>query len=178
MFQVIPLRSLKHNANIQTHDIFPFDRIRIDCVERVIHHDYTISPESCQGILRPWSMHRGQSDHLMVLQGERLVELYCPSKKQSVCFRLTPNKIFKGETLLYEGAYILSWPPEIFHRIVTKKGGSISVNFTTYTTDINFENNFGVYDVNTTTGSFMLIRSSVSNNPGKFVEKCDAPISE
>lgn len=123
-------------------------------------------------------MHRGQSDHLMVLQGERLVELYCSSKNTLVRFRLTPNEIFKEETLLYEGAYILSWPPEIFHRIVTVRGGSISVNFVTYISDVNFEHNFGVYDVNTTNGSFMLIRSSVSNNPGKLVEKCDEPISE
>ena len=80
--------------------------------------------------------------------------------------------------MLYEGAYILSWPPHIFHRIVTTQGGSISINFVTYTADVNFENNFGVYDVNTTTGDSILIKSSVSNNPGKFVKDCNDPISE
>ena len=44
-------------------------------------------------------MHPGQDDNLMVLQGERYIDIYEPTTMKSSSFIVSPDKIYKNDKL-------------------------------------------------------------------------------
>jgi hypothetical protein len=60
---------------------------------------------------------------------------------------------------------MIVWPAGIFHRIVSGKDGSISVNFSTRTKEFNIEDNFNIYDLDVETGNSRLIREGIDDQP-------------
>lgn len=75
-------------------------------------------------------MHPGQDDNLMVLQGTRYVDIYCPIRKETASFVVTPDKVYKNNKLYYDQPAMFLWPAGVFHRI-SGSDGSISVNLAT-----------------------------------------------
>jgi hypothetical protein len=55
-------------------EIIPSDIPKIDGIDRVTHAANSIFPGPIDDVKRPWYMHPGQDDHLMVLQGTRYVD--------------------------------------------------------------------------------------------------------
>ena len=75
----------------------------------------------------------------MVLQGERFVDIYCPTQKRLASFQ--------GVLYCNQPAMVV-WPAGIFHRIISGSEGSISINFATRNKLFNLKDNFNIYDLN------------------------------
>ena len=91
MYRLIPLRTLRRTAGVIFDEVVPSDIPKIDGIDRVIHKANGISPGPCDGVNRPWYMHTGQDDNLLVLQGELFVDIYCPMRKKKESFIITPD---------------------------------------------------------------------------------------
>jgi hypothetical protein len=100
-----------------------------------------------------------------VLQGERFVDIFCPNKKKLSSFIITPDKIYKNDKLYHDSPAMIVWPAGIFHRIVSGKDGSISVNFSTRTKEFSLDDNFNIYDLDISTGNSRLIREGIDDQP-------------
>jgi hypothetical protein len=127
-------------------------------VDRVIHDSHAISPGKVGEIERPWYMHPWQSDNLVVLYGERHIDLYSVSHGKIESFVVTPTKIYKNGKLICDYPAILTWPPHVFHRVVSKEKGSASINFAFRTKDCNMRRNFDIYDLDIKSGKYKVIR--------------------
>lgn len=140
-------------------DAFPMEVIPgIDAIDRVLHQGSAHSPSSVGAVDRPWYMHLYQEDHLMVLFGTRFIELYSVAHGKVECFKITPHEIHLNNKLLYDGGAILVWPRHVFHRIVSGAEGSASINFASHCEGFDLNTNFNIYDLNTNTGEYRVIR--------------------
>ena len=114
---------------------------------------------------RPWYMHTGQDDNLMVLQGTRYIDIYCPEREEKASFIVSPDKVYKNDKLYYDGPAMIVWPSGIFHRIISGHEGSISINFSTRTEEFNLDDNFNIYSLNTNTGDYRVIKDGSEDQP-------------
>ena len=81
LYRLIPLRILRRTSGVKFDEIVPSDiPNKISGIDRVIHKENSISPgpvkDSVPSCNRPWYMHKGQDDNLMVLQGTRYVDIF------------------------------------------------------------------------------------------------------
>jgi len=169
MYRLIPLRLLRRTSGVKFDEMVPSDIPKIDGIDRVIHAPNSISPgpveESTPPCNRPWYMHPGQDDNLMVLQGTRYIDIYCPKKKEKASFIVTPDKVYKNDKLYYDGPAMIVWPSGIFHRIISGEEGSISINFSTRTNKFDLDNNFNIYSLNTNSGHYHIIKDGKEDQP-------------
>lgn len=169
MYRLIPMRVLRRTTGVKFDEMVPSDIPVIHGIDRVIHAPNSISPgpvEDCTPpVKRPWYMHPGQDDNLMVVQGTRYVDIYDPKIKQKASFIVTPDKIYKNNKLYYDGPALVVWPAGIFHRIISGEEGSISINFSTRTNDFDLKTNFNVYDLCLMTGKYNLIKDGEDDQP-------------
>ena len=176
LYRLIPLRVLRKTSGVKFDEIVPSDiPNKISGIDRVIHKENSISPGpievstsgySTSLIKRPWYMHRGQDDNLMVLQGTRYIDIFCPKQKKKESFIVTPDKIYKNDKLYYDGPAMIVWPAGIFHRIISGEEGSISLNFSTRNKKLfNLEDNFNVYNLNTNSGEYFVIKEGSEDQP-------------
>ena len=169
LYRLIPLRVLRRTAGVKFDEIVPSDLPNISGIDRVIHKSNSISPgpieESVPPVKRPWYMHPGQDDNLMVLQGTRYVDIFDPVSKVKSSFVITPDKVYKNDKLYYDGPAMIVWPAGIFHRIISGDEGSISINFSTRTNIFNLNDNFNIYNLNTYTGNYSLLKEGVEDQP-------------
>lgn len=169
LYRIIPLRMLRRTPGVQFDEMVPSDIPKIDGIDRVIHAANSISPGPVQNdtvsVKRPWYMHSGQDDNLMVLQGTRYIDIYNPASKQSASFIITPDKIYKNDKLYYDGPAMVVWPSGIFHRIISGAEGSISLNFATRTNKFDLSQNFNIYDLDRRTGDFTILKSGDEDQP-------------
>ncbi|MDP8212259.1 MAG: hypothetical protein P9X22_03075 [Candidatus Zapsychrus exili] len=159
LYKILPLESFRQTPGVH-FDIIPLDVIpRIDGIDRVIHEGGAISPGSVGEVKRPWYMHTGQEDYLLVLGGTRYTDIYNVEHKQVERFEVAPNYIKKNDKMFYEGAAMLVWPCNVFHRIKSSDDtGSVSINFAVRNEKFDINNNFSIYDVNTDTDKYVVIR--------------------
>lgn len=140
-------------------DAFPMEVIpSIDAIDRVLHQSSAQSPSAVGKVERPWYMHLYQEDHLMVLFGTRTIELYSTEHRKVESFTVTPHSIYRNGELLYNGGVILMWPHSVFHRIISGEEGSASINFASHCENFDLDTNFNIYDLNTDTGDYRVIR--------------------
>ena len=165
LYRIIPLRQLRRTAGVKFDEMVPSDIPKIDGIDRVIHGPNSVSPGPVDNIKRPWYMHPGQDDNLMVLQGERYIDIYEPKKHVSASFIVTPDKIYKNDKLYYDGAAMVVWPAGVYHRIISGDKGSISVNFSTRTNKFNLDDNFNIYALDKYTGETTLLRDGLDDQP-------------
>ena len=169
LYRLIPLRMLRRTSGVKFDEIVPSDIPKIDGVDRVIHGPNSISPgpveDTTPSVQRPWYMHPGQDDNLLVLQGTRYVDIFNPETRERASFIITPDKVYKNDKLYYDGAAMVVWPAGIFHRILSGQEGSISMNFSTRTKKFDLKDNFNIYDLNTTTGDYNIVRDGKDDQP-------------
>ena len=140
-------------------DLIPLDFFEnIGSLDRVIHRNNAISPGSVGDIKRPWYMHNFQDDNLVVFSGTRFVEIYTPETGRIESFTVSSDKVFKGDVLVAEGSVLLIWPRKVFHRIVSGNEGSSSLNIAVHYDGFDIRTNFDVFDLNTKTGDYKVIR--------------------
>ena len=53
---------------------------------------------------------------------------------------------------------MLVWPTRVFHRITSGEQGSISLNFAVRNPSFDIDTNFNIYDLDTATGRFKVLR--------------------
>lgn len=158
LYKVIKLEDFRKTQGV-TFDILPQSIIsKASSVDRVIHQTNAISPGPVNNIERPWYMHEFQDDNLVVLYGTRHVEIYTASHRRIENFKVTPNDVYKNGKLIAQGGAMLVWPRGVFHRIVSGEEGSASINFAIHYERWNIRNNFNIYDLNTESGEYHVIR--------------------
>ena len=142
-----------------TFDIIPIQLFdKIDSMDRVLHEKSAVSPGPVGDVEKPWYMHPHQGDNLLVLHGQRHIDLYSVEHGKVEKFVVTNNEIYKNGELLVQGPAMLVWPPYVFHRIESKEEGSASLNFAYRDPDFNVDDNFSIYDVDIERGEFKVIR--------------------
>lgn len=178
LYRLIPLRALRRTTGVKFDEMVPSDIPKIHGIDRVIHGPNSISPGPVDNIKRPWYMHPGQDDNLMVLQGERYIDVYEPKSKQSASFIVSPDKVYKNDKLYYDGPAMIVWPAGVFHRIISGDEGSISVNFATRTKNFNLDDNFNIYGLNKYSGESILLRDGSDDQPDLFYKYPNSKIKE
>lgn len=157
-YKVIALKPFRKTAGV-SFDILPKDLIpRIDAIDRVIHKNKAVSPGPVGDVHEPWYMHPYQDDNLMVLQGIRFVDIYTRAHGRIESFVITPEGLEHDSKILYDGPALLVWSRTVFHRIKSGASGSASINLATHYEGIDMRTNFNIYDLDTETGKFKVIR--------------------
>jgi hypothetical protein len=157
-WRLIALKPFRRTEGV-AFDILPMEVIpRIDAVDRVIHAHDAVSPGSVGACARPWYVHTHQEDNLMVLAGQRTVDIYTVEHHRVESFVVTPQRVLKDGNVLYDGPAMLVWPCNVFHRIVSGASGSASINFAVRTPGFDINTAFNVYDLNTATGDYHVVR--------------------
>jgi len=157
-YKVIALQPFRRTAGV-TFDILPREIVpKVDAVDRVIHKSSAVSPGPVGAVKEPWYMHPHQDDNLMVLQGVRYVDIYIRKHGRVESFIVTPERVEHDGGTLYDGPALLVWPRAVFHRIKSGENGSASVNLATHYEGIDMRTNFNIYDLDTETGKFRVIR--------------------
>jgi len=158
LYKVIALQPFRKTVGV-SFDILPKSLVpKIDAVDRVLHKNEAVSPGPVGDVQEPWYMHPHQDDNLIVLQGVRHVEIYTTAHGRIESFIITPECLEHNGKLLYDGPALLVWPRGVFHRIKSGKEGSASINLATHYDGIDMRTNFNIYDLDTDTGRFRVIR--------------------
>jgi hypothetical protein len=166
LYRIIRLKVLRKTEGVD-FDIVPILKIaKIAAVDRVIHRSGAVSPGSVGDVKRPWYMHQHQEDHLLVMHGARLVELYSRAHPRVVRFLVTPDGIRKDGKPATEGPAMLAWPVRVFHRIESDRElGSASLNFAARLPGYDVHTNFSIYDLDLSTGEYQVIREGSLDQP-------------
>jgi hypothetical protein len=111
-------------------------------------------------------MHPCQDDNLIVLHGYRDIEVYTKGHGKVERFMLSAEVVEKNGAVAYSGAAMLVWPRWVFHRISSsEKEGSVSINFARHYEGFDIRTNFNVYDLDTETGKYKVIRKGHLDQP-------------
>jgi hypothetical protein len=166
LFKVIPLKLLRQTKGV-IFDLVPVSAFKsIDAIDRVIHEGGAFSPGSVGSVERPWYMHQHQEDNLVVLAGSRDIDLYSLSTRESVHFTVFADKIHMNGSLWHDHPVMLSWPTGVFHRIVSnREKGSASINIAVRHQGFDIKTNFSIYDLDTETGEYQVIREGHLDQP-------------
>lgn len=157
-YKIIALKTFRNTPGV-TFDFFPLEMLpHIDSIDRVIHEAGAVSPGPVGDVDHPWYMHPYQDDNLLVMSGQRNIDLFTPEYGEVVHFVVEPNKIFKNGTLIYEGSNILVWDKNVFHRIISGSEGSSSINMAVHYEGFDFDTNFNIYDLDFDTKEVILLR--------------------
>lgn len=164
-YSIIPLIKFRHTPGV-FFDNVPMDFLpQIGAMDRVLHEKAAVSPGPVGDVQRPWYMHPHQADNLIVLYGTRHVDIYVKDHGM-LSFTVTPNEIRKQGRVIHDGPAMLVWPRFVFHRIVSGEEGSASLNFAVHYEGLDMKTNFNIYDLDTATGEFRVLREGFKDqNP-------------
>ncbi|MBT3318622.1 MAG: hypothetical protein HN389_02495 [Clostridia bacterium] len=131
---------------------------RVDGVDKVLHQPNAVSPGIDGSGERTWYMHPAQDDNLLVMQGERNVQIYTKEHGRIESFKIASDCVYKNGELVCQGSSMLVWPRGVFHRITSGGEGSITVNLATRYDGFDIRTNFNIYNLDTKTGEFSVHR--------------------
>lgn len=158
LYKVIKLKEFRKTEGVR-FDVMGKSMVpKVDAIDRVLHKGGSVSPGPVGDVARPWYMHPHQEDNLLVLQGERHIQVYTKDHGKVENFVVTPEYVEHNGERIVEGGGLVVWPVNVFHRITSTEDGSASVNLATYMDGFDIKTNFNVYDLNTETGEYRLIR--------------------
>jgi hypothetical protein len=166
---IIPLNELRETPNVHFHDL-PVELVKeVAVIDRVEHGVGAFSPIARnEPDLRPWYMHEHQEDNLLVLCGQRNIHLYTKAHGVVEEFEATPHFIKHKGAVVHQGPALLGWGTHVFHRVVSP-GGSISMNFARHFEGYDQTTNFNIYELNTATGEYSLVRVGADDQPAQDV---------
>ncbi len=166
LYTIIPFIPLRKTKGV-LFDKIPLNELPLfNAIDRVIHEKGAFSPGPVGDVERPWYMHPFQDDNLVVLHGIRDVDIYTPQHGRVEHFQVHPSKIYHNGRVLYDEPAMLVWPRGVFHRIISsEKYGSASINFAIHYSGFNIKTNFNIYDVDTETGEYSVIREGFLDQP-------------
>ncbi len=158
-YKIIRLMPLRKTEGVY-FDTIPVSVFgRIDAIDRVVHAAGAFSPGAVGEVARPWYMHEFQDDHLMVLSGMRVIDLYSRGYAETIQFEITPDTIKKNGRVIFRGQGLIMWPRGVFHRVEScREQGSSSLNFAVHYPGFDIATNFNIYDLNVSSGEYHVIR--------------------
>ncbi|MCG6553794.1 MAG: hypothetical protein L7F77_15820 [Candidatus Magnetominusculus sp. LBB02] len=166
LFTIIPLVEFRNTPSVKFHTL-PEKKIpRIDSVDRVEHGSSAVSPTVAGRTGQFWYYHKAQTDNLLVFLGARTTYLYTPTHGKVETLEVTPDWIKHNGELVIEAPAILSWPPGVFHRVSSGFNGSLSLNFAVHEAGFSLQDNFDIYEVDTETGAFSVVRHGFLDQSG------------
>ena len=158
LYKIIKLKEFRRTKGV-AFDVMVKSMVPpIHAIDRVLHTSSAVSPGAIGDVERPWYMHTHQEDNLFVLHGKRYVELYNQEHGKVEKFVVTPDYIEHNGERVVEGGAVLIWPTYVFHRVVSADEGSASINLATHLEGIDMKTNFNIYDLDTETGQYWLLR--------------------
>lgn len=158
LYKIIKLKEFRRTEGV-AFDVMVKSMVPpIHAIDRVLHTSSAVSPGAVGDVERPWYMHTHQEDNLFVLHGKRYVELYNQEHGKVEKFVVTPEYIEHNGVKVVEGGAVLVWPTYVFHRVISAEEGSASINLATHIEGIDMRTNFNIYDLNTETGEYWVIR--------------------
>lgn len=158
LYKIISLNLFRKTPGVIFDNVPTTAFSQISAIDRVLHEAGAVSPGPVGDVKRPWYMHPHQDDNLVVLCGTRMVDIYTRAHGTVENFVVTPHEIRKNGHILYDGAAMLVWPRGVFHRILSGEEGSAAINFAVHYEGIDIRTNFNIYDLDTETGRFRVIR--------------------
>lgn len=159
LYEIIPLDIFRKTEGVN-FDLIPASLLpKISSMDRVIHKKGAISPGSVAGVKRPWYMHPGQDDNLIVLFGTRYVDLYTKKHGKVEFFKVKSDKIEHDGEIIFDGPAMLVWPRGVFHRVESGSEGSASLNFAVHYNNFDINTNFSIYKLDTDNGKYEVIRN-------------------
>jgi len=166
LYRIIPLHVLRRTPKVLFHSLPTSLLAAAGAIDRVLHESGAMSPGPVGDVARPWYMHIHQDDNLIVLHGKRHVDIYTPAHGKVEHFTVTPHSVERGGRLAFDGAAMLVWPRGVFHRITSDVvDGSTSLNFAVRYEGFDIRTNFNIYDLDTETGSYRVIREGHLDQP-------------
>jgi hypothetical protein len=167
-WRVIKLAPFRRTPGVY-FDIVPMEFLpRVDGIDRVVHEHGAVSPGPVGEVTRTWYYHSCQEDNLLVLRGQRTAEIYNIEYKRVETFVVTPEKVTRNGEVVYEGPCMLVWPTKVFHRITSSAQGSVSLNFAVRYPGFDIDTNFNIYDLDTATGKFTLLKIGKNDHDPTF----------
>lgn len=157
-FKVIKLKEFRKTEGVEFDIMIKSMVPKVDAIDRVIHKEGAISPNSVGTVEKTWYMHPYQEDNIMVLYGKRNIELYMPKYAKIEKFVITPDYISHNGEVIVEGGGIITWSTDVFHRIVSGENGSASINLATHHKGFDIKTNFNIYDLDIETGEYKVLR--------------------
>lgn len=160
---ILPLNTLRTTPNV---DFYSVEGVfeGLAGIDLVVHEKGGKSPTIAGDDTWYWYMHTDQEDKLVVHSGRRMVELYSIAHGQVERFEVSPNAIFHNGEQIFEGAAILGWGEDVFHR-VHSPDGSISTNYATRSAGFDIDTNFNIYNLDPETGDFSVARIGAEDQP-------------
>jgi len=158
LYTIISIDEFRKTPNVEFMVIAGDKLPRVDGVDKVLHQPSAISPGMNDKRERTWYMHPNQDDNLLVLQGERNVDIYTKAHGKVETFKIATDCVYKNGELVCLGSSMLVWPRGVFHRITSGKEGSITINLATRYNPFDIRTNFNIYDLDTKTGEFSVFR--------------------
>jgi hypothetical protein len=157
-WRVIKLAPFRRTPGVY-FDIVPMEFLpRVDGIDRVVHEHGAVSPGPVGKVTRTWYYHPYQEDNLLVLSGQRIAEIYNLENNRVETFIVMPDRVIHKGEVIYDGPCMLVWSTEVFHRITSGEYGSVSLNFAVRYPGFDIDTNFNIYDLDTATGSFTLLK--------------------
>ncbi len=163
LYKIISIEEFRRTPNVEFSVLVGKNLPQIDSLDKVVHKNNAVSPGVNKEGVRTWYMHPNQDDNLIVLQGERNVEIYTPVHGRIEKFRSTSDCVFKNDDQVCYKSAMLVWPRGVFHRIVSSEEGSISINLATHYDGFDIKTNFNIYNLNTETGEYSVYRYGVED---------------
>ena len=164
LFHIIPLEVLRKTENVD-FNIMPL-LPEFNGIDVVTHWPGAHSPWDVWEKTNLWYMHTGQEDNLVTLHGSRNVELYTKKHGKIEKFEISHKQIKWNGEVVFDGPAVLGWPTNVFHRNSYPEG-SVSMNFAVRTSNFNLDTEFNIYDVDTTTGEYEVVRLGKLDQPSK-----------
>lgn len=162
---VIPLNPLRDTPNVHFHDVPQELTKDLAAIDRVEHGVGAFSPiAKDRPELRAWYMHPSQEDNLLVVCGQRNIELYTVEHGRIERFEATPHFIKHEGNIVHDGPALLGWGVNVFHRVVSP-GGSISMNFARHFKGFDKKENFNIYELDEATGKYSVVRAGHLDQP-------------
>ncbi len=158
LYRIISLKEFRRTPNVIFSVLMPDFVPKISTVDKVIHKSGAVSPGFDELGERTWYMHPYQADNLMVLQGERNIELYTKAHGKIEKFKVTSDCVYVGDGKECFRGSILVWPENVFHRIISGNEGSVSVNLAEHHKGFDIKTNFNIYSLDEKSGEFKVYR--------------------
>ncbi len=165
-YKIVALQPMRQTEGV-TFEYLPMGSLqKIDGIDRVVHEKGAMSPGRVGDVERPWYMHPHQEDQLLVLAGERDVDIYSVARNKIIHFTVTPDKIVRNGIVVYEGGAMLTWYTGVFHRVCScGDSGSTTINFATRHRGFNIQHEFDIFDLDTITGEHCVVREGFMDQP-------------
>tara|TARA_Y100000389_G_scaffold204586_1_gene258165 strand:+ start:4464 stop:4985 length:522 start_codon:yes stop_codon:yes gene_type:complete len=140
MFTLIPLKNVQRASSFRIDNLIVQNGMNITGIFREIHGPKTKSSIGSENITKKmfktkpngeqeiWYQNQFEKNNLMVLNGSRNVDLYCPRTYKKENLIIHEDNIYRNGKLYYGSPAIISWSGDLFHKTEIGENGSFSLN--------------------------------------------------